>query len=613
MIFSETEEFYKFLRNLCQQELRHDCYKETCEHAEEMSVHMYGTKPGKLLNQSRPREDEETKEYRLGVYQPTTKATAGKAVSILARMFNPSLYSIKWIDQSEDGKMLENYTLKEYPEFNSVVNFMSDSVLKKLLADPNGVLAVRPIRFDISESQRPEATAKVFGSPNLWWFDVDMYLIFLKSEKIKSTIPPQVVTETFFFEYYDAQNIIEFSVSFPNVNTTELVISTTYPHGCGEIPVWRLAGVPEIMDNGSVMYRSWFEDALSFWNYAVIHESDLVGAFINHLHPIRTELAEECDYIMNNQRCSSGMINTVDAAGAVNGNMTCPSCHGTGHRSVKSPYGVYLFSKEKLEGNTTGLSPVEYVNVPTEATKMLDERVDKMHEKGLNALSMDIANKVGENQSGVAKVIDRSELYDMIGKIATSVFDVHLKKIYRYFNIIMFKVSTQSKPNNSFEPDKLDGNLPQINKPVKFDMNSAQDLLDQITAGNAAQVNPEVSKNLQKELISKEFATDTEDVQRLTLILELDPLGNFSVSDINSFQSVLPKKWKDEWVIIHANMGHFVDRALQQSKGFMNLEKDQQLTILEGYAKEVMTATKVTLNPAIQQLDAQGNPIPTAA
>jgi hypothetical protein len=609
MLFSEDDDFKKFLRNLCQKNVRHDCYAECCEHAEEMAVHLYGKKPFKLLDLSRPREDIETKDYRLGVYQPTTKATAGKAISILSRMFNPSLYSIKWTDQSEDAKMLENYTLNEYPEFNSVVNFMADSALKKILADPNGVFAVRPIKFEISQSTRPQATAKIFGSPNIWFFDVDIYLIFIRSEKIKSTIPPQVITETFFFEYYDEQNIIEFSVSFPNINTTELVVQNIYPHGCGEIPVWKLGGVPEIMDNGAIMYRSWLDDALPFWNYAVIHESDLVGAFINHLHPIRTELAEECDYIMNNHRCISGMIRTVDEQGIANGNMTCPSCHGTGHRSVKSPYGVYLFSKEKLEGNTSGLSPVEYVNVPTDATKMLDERVDKMHEKGLNAVNMDIANKVGENQSGVAKVIDRSELYDTIGKIAASVFDVHLKKIYRYFNFLMFKVSTEAKPNDPFTPDKLISNLPDINRPTTFDMDSAQELLDRITASRNAQVNPEVSKSLQKDLIGKEFANSIEEIRRLTLVLDLDPLGQFNMTDLVAGQTILPKPWPGEWTTIHLNMGHFIDRALQENKTFADLDKDQQLAILEGYAKEVMTRTKVTLNPAIQQFDAQGNPI----
>lgn len=596
MIFKEEDEFYKFLRRIVEQDIRHDCYAQSCEHAKEMSVHLYGTDPGKLLNQARPREDTETKDYRLGVYQPTTKSTSGKALSILARMFNPSLYSIKWTDQSEDGKQLENYSLKEYPEFTSIVNFMSDSVLKKLLADPNGILAVRPIKFDLLEHERPEATVKVFGSPNIWYYDYEMYLVFIRMEEIKTTIPPQVKTKTYFFEYYDKDNIIEFSVAFPNPLTTELIVQNTYPHGCGEVPVWKLAGVPEIMDNGTVMYKSWFDDALPFWNYAVIHESDLVGAFINHLHPIRTELAEECDYKENNQRCKNGYLPTINSKGEVTGNMECPGCHGTGHRSVKSPYGVYMYDKEKLEGNTSGLSPVEYVNVPTEATKMLVERVLEMRESGLNALSMDIANKVGENQSGVAKVIDRSELYDFIGKICSSVFDVHLKKIFKYFNIIMFKVSTESKSTDRFTPDKLDGNLPSINKPVNFDMNTAQDLLDQISAGNAAQVNPEVAKSLQLELVSKEFATNTDDVRRLTLILELDPLGNFSVSDINSAQAQTPPKWPDEWIIIHFNMGHFIDRAQRENKGFADMEIDQQLVILEKYAKEVQGKTKVTLD-----------------
>jgi len=595
MTFGNNDKFKSFLRKVCMDKLRHDCYEQSCCHSEDMSVHLYGLKPNKILNAVRPREDEETKQYRLEAYQPTTSSTAEKGLSILAKIFNPSLWSIKWKDPSTDGKLLANYTLKEYPDFNSIVNFLSDSVLKKMLADPNAVLAVRPKVLTLKPEQRPQAIAKVYGSPSVWYYDYEMYLIFIRKEEAQRQTPQgNLIDETFYFEYYDEKYIIEFGVSFPNAQVTEIELLSAYEHGCGDLPIWKLGGVPDLMDNGSIMYKSYFNGALPYWNLAVMHESDLHGAFINHLHPLRVELAEECDYIMNNQRCISGLIKTAGEDGVVNGTITCPACRGAGHRSVKSPFGVYLYNKEKLEGGTTTFAPVDYVNVPTEATKMLDERVDKMHELGLNALNMDVADSVGENQSGIAKVIDRSELYDFMGKVSGQMFDVHLTNIFYFFNKEMFSVSTASKPNDPLEIDPLDKNLPEINKPVNFDITSADELLAQMTTSSKAGLNPALNAELQREYSVKKFATDTDLKAMMAMIFDLDPVAGYSPEEINTAQSVMPKKWLDTDLIIHFNIEKFIKRALTD-KGFVNKDPEQKFQVLEGFAKEVQSKTKVTL------------------
>lgn len=593
----QDPDFTVFLRAVVKNGLRHPSYVECCDHASQMSVHLYGTKPFTLLNRVRPREDIETKSYRIESYEATTKSTAGKALSILAKMFNPVLYSIRWKDQTSDGEKLENYTMKEYPEFNSVVNFLSDSLLKKMLSDPNGILAVRPVSLNIDQTETPEAIAKVYGSANLYYYDDEMYLILIKV--VKAIKPPY--GDIYFFEYYDGTNIIDFSFDFPNPNEKANILDqVVYPHGCDKIPVWQLRGTPELMDNGMVLFKSFFDDALPHWNLAVTHESDLFGAFINHLHPLRAELAEECDYKMGNQRCQRGKINNVDEQGVVIGGVsTCPSCNGSGYRSVKSPYGVYMYNKEKLQEGTTSLTPVQYITVPTEATAMLEKRVDKMHEKGLNAINMDIVNKVGENQSGKAKVIDRSELNDFLYKIASVMFDIHLPNIFYFFNSIMFKVANDSKPNSRLEPDKLSKNLPIIQKPVNFDIMTESELLADLDSSTKAGLSPEYIRQAQKQLLAKKFATSPDIARIMNLVVDLDPVPEYTVDHIIALQAGAQKMWPTEWEIIHFNIGQFVCRALEEDEEFANKDRDQQMVILTGYAKEVMTATKVNLNPSI--------------
>lgn len=585
---------------------RHSGYDCACDHAREMSVHLYGDKPAELLNITRPREDPETTKYRLDSYQATTKSTAAKAVSILSKIFNPSIFSIKWKDQSNDGKSLENYTLQEFPEFNSVVNFLSESALKKMLADPNGMIAVRPRKMKIKSTERVQPIIKVYGSPNIWYFDDEFTLFFLECRDVREE---GQVRQKFYFEYYDDTFIIRFNCyKLTALEQVRIEEEERYEHGCEEAPVWQLRGIPELRDDGGIIFKSFFDGALPHWNLAVIHQSDLFGALINHMHPIRVELAEECDYRMDGQACRNGMIAITTDGVATGGTKICPGCNGTGHRSVRSPYGVYQYNKDKLqEGTGVSLQPVDFINVPTDATKLLKDIVKEEHESGLNAINMDIVNKVGENQSGKAKVIDRGELYDFLYQIANVIFDIHLNNIYYYFNILMFKPSIQSKPNDPTKPDQLDGNLPSINKPMQFDITSAMELINQMEVTKTAGLSPAFIRHSTKEIIAKKFASNPDAKLRMDLIVDLDPLPDYAVADIVTLQGGLQKPWPIEWVVTHFNMENFVERALSDNEEkFLAMSDEEKKEVLYGFAKEIIATNKLTLNvTGVQQGDSQ--------
>src|SRR5690606_31545428 len=120
-------------------DLRHDLYEQTVEHAKAMSVHINGEKPLYLLERARPREDEDVKAYRLENYEPTTKAGADKALDIVSKVCNPILSTIQWKEQTPEAAELEQYTSEYYPIYNSLLNFNKEVILKKMLADPNGI------------------------------------------------------------------------------------------------------------------------------------------------------------------------------------------------------------------------------------------------------------------------------------------------------------------------------------------------------------------------------------------------------------------------------------------------------------------------------------------
>jgi len=344
MIYGD-QEFYERLKAIVKDGYRHSMYEETVQHCKEMCVHIYGEKPLYLLERARPREDVDVTTYRLENYEPTTKSGADKAIDIVGKIFNPSLYSINFKEQSDQSKELQNYTLQYYPNYNSITSFDKEVLLRKMIADPNAVIAVRPEDMPENDSERLNPVSVIYGSVNVWDYEKDYFLIFDEKEMVDGI-------EYFTFYYYDKNRFAELKVwyieSDRTINVDEEEI---YTHGFNEIPAWFLRGKSKCLDNGDILYESFFSSALPYWNLVVIHESDLLGAYINHLHPQKYELAEECNYTWNYEgqsyKCRGGHIKYPGKEGLSN-TMDCPHCLGTGYSTVKSPYGTYQFSRNRI-------------------------------------------------------------------------------------------------------------------------------------------------------------------------------------------------------------------------------------------------------------------------
>ncbi len=564
---------------------RHSCYQECCEHSLEMSWHLYGETPTELLNRSRPREDPEVKKYRIENYEPTTKASADKALDIISKIFNPNLYSIRWKEESESAKELKNYALENYPEFNSVVNYSKDVLLRKMIADPNGVVAIKLKEVPIKQSVELEPIIVIYGSSNVWNYDDDHYLIYIRTEKAKAQNGGSIYWH--YFEYFDGIQYIEFRAMLSSTNALTLEIIETYEHNFNQIPVWKLKGKPETKDNGELIYKSFFDAALPYWNLSIIHESDVLAAFIGHMHPLMYEVVEPCNYVHETKyRCRQGIILKDNGD-----KLSCPSCNGTGNRSL-GPYGVKKISKEKLqEGeNGIGIMPIGYIDVPTDATKMLEARADRMRNLGLWAINMDVEDKVGENQSGVAKTIDRSAQHDTLYNIATVVFD-HLENIFYFFNKYKFGVLDKSQGK---DPDK---NLPQINKPTQFDITSTTELINNYKAAKDSGLDPNFMQIKQQEIATRDLSTNPDLKAFANLLLDLDPLPGMDAQTVSLNLSRFIIRQID--AVVHANIKRFLMEAIDEDKSFLQKPRKEKVEILEQKAEEMIKENKPKLNEAL--------------
>ena len=584
-----TDEYRQLLIEVCRttKPKRHDLYEKTVELAEEMAVHLYGDKPISLLDKVRPGEDGSIKKYRLDIWEPLTQSAADKALTILSKIFNPNLWSIIFPKNNDRALELKKYTFDYYPVYNSLISYNKEVLFRKMLADGNAIQIVKPLKLPESTAERIKPIVELIGSKNIWYYDTDHYLIFKKKDKIKDGI-------YFYFEYVDYEFLRSFTVHPIRNGDIELLDEKEYRHGFvnqekePEIPAWSLRGVSDSLDNGDIIFKSFIHAASPHWNKAIIHDSDVDGAYIKHLNPQRYRIGEECQHFIEKDgtdyRCHNGWIKLGTPSDPSAGLITCPKCKGSGH-AVNSPYEDYVIQKSKLDPETP-FPPVGYVNVPVDATKMVEEKVDMHIKKGMWAINMDIEDKVGENQSGVAKVIDRQAQSDKMYELATVEFDIHLNLQYYFINKYMFEVSDRSKGKNA------DENLPQINKPTRFDIQTITELVASYDVGQKSGLDKNYLKTQMKEIIMKDLSTNPEEKDKALFLIDIDPLPGYTVDEVLS----LDGKVKKTDVVIHFNLSNFLEKALIESDKFMELDRKQQLEKFTSYANEVLDEEELDLN-----------------
>lgn len=588
-----NQDFAELLKQIIKDGLRHSLYTQTVEHAEEMGVHINGEKPLFLLERNRPREDEEVKAYRIENYEPTTKAGADRAIKIVSKGFNPTLYSIVWKNQTTEGEELQKYTLEYYPRCNSIVNFNKDVILRKMLADPNGLVAIKPEDIPDDDTEKPKPITVVYGSSALWYYDRDHYLI--------CTLEPSKEDKDQWheFEYYDKVKYANFRARYDEPEK-EIIIEDLIPpylHNGGKIPAWFLGGESKNLDNGKLLYQSFFSAALPHWNLAVKHGSDLMASIIGHVFPQKYEVAEECAYSMDHEgmhyACRNGQIMFPGGKNGATIHQECPQCHGAGLVSVKGPLQTYLFHKEKLsnEGSPLPIAPVGYIDVPIDSTRFLDEYTDKMNQKAMAAINMDIEERIGENQSGVAKAIDRSAQNDTIFDIHSRIWDVHTNNQYYFMNMYMNQVYASSAGKEGDQKF-----LPEVNKPTKFDLLTTSELIFNFDVSKKSGLDRNILRTQAVAIIKSENGSSPDMKNYLISLIELDPLYSFTSDEIDLGVSKGVIR-KIDWAI-HDNIKTFIDRALEGDKNFLTKKKSDQIKVLEQFGTELIEAEKPRVDEA---------------
>lgn len=562
---------------------RHFYHKRCCEKADDFAPHADGVYPQELIECRRPNEPEEVKEYRCKIWKAKTKPSFSKILNSLSKIRRSSDWSIKF-PPAEDfpliaqGESLEDYTEKNFPYFTSLTNWIFSVLLKKYLTDPNGVVLVHPLE-SADELTYVRPYPEVFAAWQVIEYIEGESAILEIAEGCMYTVGRSRKMEKGRSYYVVNKLVVE---RWDQINTKEeFEIVSSYVHNLNMLPAFKIGGVVCEANAHSFLYESRISGVLPDFDEALREYSDLQAAKVLHIFPERWEFTQhECT------DCKGGgkRPNPSWYAGCppeTPDTISCSKCRGQGYVAA-GPYGKILIRPiNNIEGQgQVPNPPAGYVEKDVEIVKVMELSVKRHIYDGLAAINFQFLEQVPLSQSGTAKEVDKEELNNTVHAIAEDLVAI-MDKIYRLTAWYRYGTLYPS-------PEVLDTMVPSVAVPEHYDLLSSTFMQTEVDTAKKANLNPVITSAMEVEYAGKRFVNEPEVRDRLSLVLQLDPLPN--VSEDSKMSMLSNRGITQETYIITSNIQSFVQRAIDEDPDFAERPLKEQKAKMQAYAQEQITA-----------------------
>ena len=551
-------------------QLKHKGYNETVLMATDMAIHADGIYPEKLIEERRPSESLEVKEYRKKIWKAITKPIFGKVIVELNKIRRSSEWSIKYdaskLSSRIDSKeTLQEYCEKKYPYFTSVTNWLFKVLLPSYCKDANAVIAICPINPQAAANEYVQPFSYFFGSNCVIYFKQDDYAVIKSTDKVVYTSASGSQSFGDVFLIFTTKYIQRWE---QGDGTLKFGMAWQYDHNLDTLPVFRVEGLYKKTLDDTFIFESRLAAMLPRLDEALREYSDLQAEIVSHMFSERWEVAtDECS------GCQGKGYTQV--AGFTSEKVTCRKCEGAGVKK-RSPYQT-LYIKQGMAGeNNSGPTlPAGYIQKNVEIVKIQDERIDKHIWNALSAINMEYLAETPLNQSGTAKEVDKDALNNFVHSIGEDIIAT-MDRIYRVVNNMRYLFVLSSNERNAM--------LPYINVPEKFDLLSSTYLEDQIAKQKQGNGNPLIIAAMEEDYVNKKFVGDDRLRQKVLLSISLDPL--IGVNEDEKMTRLSNKGITLETYILSCNIQEFISMAIdEKGESFYSMGQKEQKLLLRSYAK----------------------------
>ena len=191
---------------------------------------------------------------------------------------------------------------------------------------------------------------------------------------------------------------------------------------------------------------------------------------------------------------------------------------------------------------------------------------------------MEIIQMVGEDQSGVAKTVDREDLNAFLSRYSRHVYEYVLPNLI--FNIAAWRYK---------EVADISSIMPEINQPKDFNVLSLGQLTSEYKEASNSNVSDNYMQHLEREIVQSKFANN--DLMRLKneALINLNPYVGKSIDDLLTLQNLGEPEWKIYKAI---NLSELINKAIEDNDGFLDLSLKEQREIIDALSKEEIKERK---------------------
>jgi hypothetical protein len=464
---------------------------------EDMSVHLDGVFPSKLIETRRPNEDNERYNYRKNNFATITMPSLLKALDSLYMVMNQAYYTMnisntlqKYIDQNIFGTV---------PKMD-FLSYIQQVILINMIRDPNSLLAVIPsddvksIALNpLVENRTVNPLLEYVPSANIIEYTEDL-LIFESTRKTSVYYRKSLQPKGRRIYIMDKDTIYK-ADQVGSYSLQKYEVELVYQHNIGEIPATVLGGIYNATLGCN---ESYFKGFIPFANEALRQYSDWQATMVTSAFPIREIKPIDCDA----EGCVDGYIE-----GANGSKYVCGKCNGTGKIAPIGPYGVIISEKVNriLDDQYDDRPPIRFHAPDTAIIKYAQEAWETLLQKGEEALFLD---RLAEPRvSGVAMEIHNSFEGFRNLRISDNIYEMVIYNTLKYMELML----------NINNPE-----LPRINKPTQFGIKSQKELFDEYAKLKSANANDNLMRAITEEIFCKRYSGNQMMIKMNDFLMEKD-------------------------------------------------------------------------------------------
>lgn len=553
----------------------YDGYNDIVKQYKRILVHSEGgCFPDGLFENRAPNETEEEFEYRKSNFKQITLPVFLDYINTRGRAWHNSNWSIIY---QEDSNLFGENTLQDYLEnglylHGSLVNFCTTTMAKVKAQDANGVVIVKPFKYDFKEVEGEvkiddqkllEPTCYYYSCENVLAYEEENHALVILDEKSIVTKDNKQVRAGFILEwhtpysYYEVRQVGKFSEF--NFQVTEVL-----NHNFGQMLVRRLEGVPSIKNN-KMFFESPFGFSVDHLDLALLKASNLFISESKSAYPVRIMLGNECDFFDGENKCLGGSVFQSNSDGVAT-MKTCPSCKGSGLKNRISPNGELLFNgKDLADQNVSSGEIMRYVSPDSEILRYLREGIEIDINNGRKILHLSTTSDVANTNSETATFnnLENKALLSFVSQIANQEFDLYG---FCVDAIGWLRYGTKYK-------------RPTIVRPNSFDFTTESDYLNLLKVARESNVPSYLLRIILNKYISNLYFSTSESAKEYNLLIDVDRIFEYNNEEVKT--KLAQGTITELESIIHDSGSFLIEQLVKENAGFldMHFETQKQMVI----------------------------------